>query len=69
MALFAQYAMVAAQEALEDAEWKPTAEEDLENTVRYIQLGSYSNLLTPVGSLYWFRYWKFGRCCQHHLGL
>jgi 3-oxoacyl-[acyl-carrier-protein] synthase II len=34
MALFAQYAMGAAQEALEDAEWEPTAEEDLEATVR-----------------------------------
>jgi hypothetical protein len=36
MALFAQYAMVAAQEALDDAEWKPSAEEDLEATVRLI---------------------------------
>jgi len=33
MALFAQYAMVAAEEALEDAEWKPQRREDLENTV------------------------------------
>jgi 3-oxoacyl-(acyl-carrier-protein) synthase len=62
MALFAQYAMVAAQEALGDAEWKPTAEEDLESTVRYILCKVYSNMLTPiiVGSLHWVRYWKFG---------
>jgi 3-oxoacyl-[acyl-carrier-protein] synthase II len=33
MALFAQYAMAAASEALDDAEWKPTKEEDLEATV------------------------------------
>jgi len=33
MATFAQYAMVAAQEALEDAEWLPSKEEDLEMTV------------------------------------
>jgi 3-oxoacyl-[acyl-carrier-protein] synthase II len=35
MALFAQYAMAAAQEALEDAEWNPSAEEDLEATVKH----------------------------------
>jgi 3-oxoacyl-(acyl-carrier-protein) synthase len=33
MALFAQYAMVAAQEALDDAEWNATTEDDLEATV------------------------------------
>jgi len=33
MALFAQYAMVAATEALHDAEWLPKHEEDLEATV------------------------------------
>jgi 3-oxoacyl-[acyl-carrier-protein] synthase II len=39
MALFAQYAMVAAQEALEDAEWLPSNEEDLESTGVYIGSG------------------------------
>lgn len=34
MARFAQYAMVAAEEALKDAEWTPKNEEDLEATVR-----------------------------------
>lgn len=33
MARFAQYAMVAAEEALEDAGWAPNKEEDLEATV------------------------------------
>lgn len=34
MALFAQYAMAASCEALEDAAWHPKSEEDLEATVR-----------------------------------
>jgi 3-oxoacyl-[acyl-carrier-protein] synthase II len=34
MARFAQYAMVASEEALDDAGWKPEKEEDLEATVR-----------------------------------
>lgn len=33
MARFAQYAMVASEEALKDAEWSPTKEEDLETSV------------------------------------
>jgi 3-oxoacyl-(acyl-carrier-protein) synthase len=33
MAKFAQYAMVASEEALKDAGWMPTEEEDLEATV------------------------------------
>ena len=36
MAKFAQYAMVAAEEALKDAGWEPKSEEDLEMTVGYI---------------------------------
>ena len=42
MALFAQYAMAATHEALDDAEWKPTAEEDLEATVSF-KLASVSH--------------------------
>lgn len=34
MARFAQYAMVASEEALVDAGWQPKTEEDLEVTVR-----------------------------------
>lgn len=34
MALFAQYAMACAEEALNDAKWNPKSEEDLEATVR-----------------------------------
>jgi len=33
MARFAQYAMVASEEALNDAGWSPRKEEDLEATV------------------------------------
>lgn len=33
MAQFAQYAIAASQQALDDAEWHPTKQEDLEATV------------------------------------
>lgn len=33
MALFAQYAMAASEEALKDAEWQPKSDQDLEATV------------------------------------
>jgi len=33
MALFAQYAMASAEEALQDANWRPKSEEDLQATV------------------------------------
>ncbi|KAJ4337863.1 Mitochondrial beta-keto-acyl synthase [Didymella glomerata] len=39
MAKFAQYAMVASEEALKDAGWMPTQEEDLEATGVYIGSG------------------------------
>lgn len=35
MAMFAQYAMAATEEALEDAGWKPTVFEQREATVRF----------------------------------
>lgn len=40
MGRFAQYAMVASQEALNDAGWNPTKEEDLESTVRFLWLSN-----------------------------
>ncbi|KAK8161686.1 ketoacyl synthase domain-containing protein [Phyllosticta citrichinensis] len=39
MALFAQYAMAASHEALEDAQWHPKTEEELETTGVYIGSG------------------------------
>lgn len=41
MAMFAQYAMAAAEEALEDAGWKPTAFEQREATVSIFLLYHY----------------------------
>lgn len=41
MARFSQYAMVAAEEALKDAEWSPTKEDDLEVTVCRTNLSSF----------------------------
>lgn len=38
MARFAQYAMVASEEALNDAQWTPKKEDDLETTVRSFNL-------------------------------
>ena len=35
MALFAQYAMASAEEALQDAKWMPNSEEELQATVRW----------------------------------
>jgi hypothetical protein len=35
MALFAKYAMCSAEEALQDANWMPKSEEDLQATVRW----------------------------------
>jgi 3-oxoacyl-(acyl-carrier-protein) synthase len=43
MARFAQYAMAASEEALEDAGWKPTSFEEREATVRNAGCGTYSS--------------------------
>jgi len=42
MARFAQYAMVASEEALDDAGWSPKKEDDLEATVRFLRSGCYT---------------------------
>ena len=39
VATFSQYALVAAEEALEDAAWHPTEESELEATVRIPRIG------------------------------
>jgi 3-oxoacyl-(acyl-carrier-protein) synthase len=46
MAQFAQYAMVASEEALTDAGWFPKGEADLEATVRRLSKGPVCTLLT-----------------------
>lgn len=66
MALFAQYAMASAAEALRDANWMPQSEEDLQATVlgQYAsQQGTMLNLI--AGCLYWLWYRESGRCLQH----
>ncbi|EDU42762.1 3-oxoacyl-(acyl-carrier-protein) synthase, mitochondrial precursor [Pyrenophora tritici-repentis Pt-1C-BFP] len=52
MARFAQYAMVASEEALKDSEWFPKKEEDLESTVWRIRTLSTRALLTSYQGVY-----------------
>lgn len=51
MAKFAQYAMVASEEALKDAQWAPSQEEDLEATVGR-SCRRYMFLLTRAQGVY-----------------
>lgn len=51
MALFAQYAMAATEEALEDAGWKPTDFEQREATVWAASLRWYIHAMDSVLSL------------------
>jgi 3-oxoacyl-[acyl-carrier-protein] synthase II len=54
MALFSQYAMAAATEALDDAGWNPTAEDDLESTVCFYLLAVTRQASHSVlGSVHW----------------
>lgn len=54
MALFSQYAMAAAGEALEDAGWKPSKEEDFEATVTiFCRCFVTLRLICVSGSLHW----------------
>lgn len=58
MALFSQYAMAAAEEALEDAGWKPNKGDDLEATVIIsFQEFMSSGLIQASGSVY--RIWNW----------
>jgi hypothetical protein len=57
MARFAQYAMVASEEALEDAGWSPKDEKDLEATV---QMRPYTDYHVPdcaLGCIHGLRHW------------
>lgn len=66
MALFAQYAMASAEEALQDAKWMPQSEEDLQATVRGLYASQQEIMLSFIaGCLYWLRYRESGRCLQH----
>lgn len=59
MAKFAQYAMVAAEEALQDADWKPEPFEQREATVCVGICPSLTAILTIlIGSLPGIRHWK-----------
>ena len=57
MARFAQYAMVASEEALKDAGWMPKEEEDLEATVCF-ENPHFSLMLRDTGSLYGIGHWE-----------
>jgi 3-oxoacyl-(acyl-carrier-protein) synthase len=43
-AKFTQYGLAAAEEALDDADWKPTDERDLEATVRLLSFQLVGNM-------------------------
>lgn len=53
MSKFAQYALAAASEAMDDAGWKPTREQDLEETVRAFSPSPPSIAEQPSGRLSW----------------
>lgn len=57
MAKFAQYALAATEEALEDAGWRPTREEDREATVGLTVIG-FEGVLIFEGCLPWFGHWS-----------
>lgn len=60
MAMFAQYAMAATEEALQDADWKPELFEQKEATVCVGICSGLTAILTIlIGSLPWIRHWEF----------
>lgn len=58
MARFAQYAMAASEEALEDSGWKPTDFEQQEATVCIVDAFSHHIPNSMPGSLPWIRHWQ-----------
>jgi 3-oxoacyl-(acyl-carrier-protein) synthase len=59
MAQFAQYAMAATEEALQDADWKPEPFEQREATVCVGARATSTAMLTIlIGSLPGIRHWK-----------
>lgn len=61
MARFAQFAIAATEEALEDAAWRPTTDEQREATVCHLAFPSEFMLQTliVVGGLLGIWYWQF----------
>jgi hypothetical protein len=53
MARFAQYAMVAAEEALGDAGWEPKGEEELESTVCDCHVGESKLMSVALRAYIW----------------
>lgn len=68
MALFAQYAMASAEEALNDAGWSPESPEDLEATVSTYTRAMHQ-LLTRPGGVHRIRNRQSGRCGRYHSGI
>lgn len=58
MARFAQYAMAASEEALEDSGWKPTDFEQREATVCIVGAFPHHIPNAMSGSLPWIRHWQ-----------
>lgn len=72
MARFAQYAMAATDEALEDAGWKPSAHEQREATVGSMSLMIESSLIfffVLAGSLPGLWHWQLRRDLRHDFGI
>lgn len=65
MAKFAQYAMVASEEALKDAGWAPMREEDLEATVGRSCICCLPYFDMRIGCLHRIWHWQPRRCIRH----
>lgn len=73
MATFTQYAVVAAEEALSDAGWRPESEEERSMAVCFLWYWGVGGGVgvnwgwglmcgVDIGRMYWFGHWLVGRC-------